>query len=489
MKMNRSDGNCRIASLWAAILQRGILPGDSSRISRYIMILSAIATMLLFGTTVVNAANVYVRAGANGTKNGSDWTNAYTSLPATLIRGNTYYITGGNYGSHNFSDAVSGTSFIIIKKATVSDHGGTVGWTDSYASGQAVFTKWSFSQGYYDIDGVTGGGPGSWTSGFGIRVYGGGIGGKVVTLSGTSASHLRFRHIDFEHDQGRNSHNAIEDIFYAIDANTDILIQYSYLHDVSRCQFVTRGLTNMTLEYSKIARNGDGIGDTIHREAWSGVAEKNVTIRYNIFEDISNTTFIGIVNNGGDNITDNWAIYGNVFLHTPGGTGGVSNWIQAGYNSTMTISNWKIYNNTIVGIKGTSNIYAPGTLINNVAYNNIFYLNHGNATGVSAFTHDYNFYSDNYRTEGCNPKCDLDVAAAAADAHGQNSTGNPFVDWVNGDFRLSKPTNIGITLSLPHNVDPFGTIRGLDGVWDRGAYEFSGVPGVLPKYPFDIQIK
>ena len=41
----------------------------------------------------------YVRAGATGLNNGSDWNNAWTSLPATLVRGDTYYIADGRMES------------------------------------------------------------------------------------------------------------------------------------------------------------------------------------------------------------------------------------------------------------------------------------------------------------------------------------------------------------------------------------------------------
>ncbi|MEN6625838.1 MAG: hypothetical protein ABFD69_06375, partial [Candidatus Sumerlaeia bacterium] len=67
------------------------------------------------------AADYYVRAGAGG--NGSDWANAYGSLPSTLQRGSTYHIAAGSYGSHQFNDAESGTAMITIKKATAADHG------------------------------------------------------------------------------------------------------------------------------------------------------------------------------------------------------------------------------------------------------------------------------------------------------------------------------------------------------------------------------
>ena len=63
------------------------------------------------------SANHYILDGASG--NGSSWSNAWDSLPSTLVRGDTYYIADGSYGSYTFNDAQSGSTLIYIKKATV----------------------------------------------------------------------------------------------------------------------------------------------------------------------------------------------------------------------------------------------------------------------------------------------------------------------------------------------------------------------------------
>ena len=39
----------------------------------------------------------FIREGATGNNSGTDWTNTWTSLPLTLVRGDTYYIADGNY--------------------------------------------------------------------------------------------------------------------------------------------------------------------------------------------------------------------------------------------------------------------------------------------------------------------------------------------------------------------------------------------------------
>ena len=85
------------------------------------------------------AADHYVREDATGDNSGSDWTNAFTQLPSTLVRGDTYYIADGNYGSYTFNDATAGSTYIYIKKAIIANHGTDVGWNNSYGDGQAVF--------------------------------------------------------------------------------------------------------------------------------------------------------------------------------------------------------------------------------------------------------------------------------------------------------------------------------------------------------------
>src|SRR5216110_695877 len=79
------------------------------------------------------AANHYVRAAATGNGSGSDWTNAYTKLPVSLVRGDTYCVAGGTYLElHDFNDTESGTSVITVKAATIGDHGTNTGWNDAF---------------------------------------------------------------------------------------------------------------------------------------------------------------------------------------------------------------------------------------------------------------------------------------------------------------------------------------------------------------------
>src|SRR5688572_7568629 len=137
-------------------------------------LLGSIFFIIILGMASAEAQSTfYVRAGATGLGNGSDWNNAFGSLPATLVRGATYYIADGNYSRYTFDDPVSGTQVITIKKATVADHGTSTGWQNTFGDGTAVFTPGiQFQSSYYVFDGQTRGA--DWRSGYGFKIDGSG---------------------------------------------------------------------------------------------------------------------------------------------------------------------------------------------------------------------------------------------------------------------------------------------------------------------------
>ncbi len=417
---------------------------------------------------VADAANRYVRPSASGSNNGSDWVNAYSSLPSTLTRGDIYYLAGGSYGSRNFSDANSGTTTITIKKASVADHGTSNGWQDNFGTTQATFTNWTFSSSNWVLDGTTGGGPGSWETDFGFFVnmpISGGQDAAVRFASGVS--NITIKHTDF-FGRGR-TYASDTDIFYIVNPISNLTISYCLMRDTSRTMLLTwpASTTGITVEYSKFARNGTAE----HREAWSAGADSNVTIRHNLFEDILGTGVVAIVNSQGT--ASNWKIYGNIIYHTGKYSDGIINtgiifnrYDPGGSPIAVAAKDWSIYNNVIANIRNGSFTAAivSENATNYVVQNNIWYNNSPAATGASGVTTaDYNWYYGNGGNGKVGPN---DVVGS----------GNPFTDaqpWVTGNWAL-KAAIPGIPLPTPYNVDAEGKIRGADGVWDRGAREYGG---------------
>jgi hypothetical protein len=429
-----------------------------------------------------DAANQYVRIGATGLNNGSDWANAYTKLPTTLNRGDTYYLAGGSYGAYVFSTANSGTTPITVKKATAGDHGTNTGWTTAYGDSQATFSSWTFNSGYWVVDGATGGGPGNWESNFGFFVNMPASGGQAAAVRfGSGVSNITVKHTDF-FGRGR-SYGSDTDIFYIVNPLSNLTISHCLLRDTSRTMILTwpAGTNGITIEYSKFARNGNAE----HREAWSAGPDSNVTVRHNLFEDILGTGVIAIVNNQGT--ASNWNIYGNIFYHTGKYSDGILNtgvlfnrYDGGGSPIAVLAKDWHVYNNIVANIRNGSftAAFVSESSSNYVVENNIWFNNSPTSTGAVGVTvADYNWFYANGKN-------------GLTGSHDVVGSSNPFVDaqpWLTGNWNLKAPIQ-GIPLAAPYNVDWNGAVRGADGVWDRGAIEYgSQQTSILP--PSNLQVK
>ena len=428
---------------------------------------SAVLGCILLSSIQADAANRYVRPGATGSNSGTDWTNAYTSLPSSLVRGDTYYLADGSYGSRTFADANSGSTVITIKKATESDHGTSTGWSSTYGDGQAIFTRWQVNTDYYVFDGQRRNS--DWNTG-GISEYGIRVAGtqplRLDNGSGTGGDFLTFRFIDFE-GGGRDTGSG-DDVVYGLTGNSNLTFQYSALHDSDRTIFLMRGnWKNLIVDSCYMARNTST--PAIHGELLSMTDSTNVVWSNNVMEDIEGTGFIVGINGG---VAANWKIYGNTAHHTQsyrtdtgrkaGHNFGVAGLVFIANDSSNnnTGNNFQVYNNTMINIVGSYSgvVIQKGT--GNEVRNNIWYgsvRTNNSFSGTISHNWYYNTQQDGDSTSTktvCTSSCDIFVGLAAR------------------DFRLKLATPAGYTLASPFDIDPAGVVRGADGVWDRGAYEF-----------------
>src|SRR3989344_6684899 len=412
------------------------------------------------------AANRYVRQGATGLANGTDWTNAYTALPATLTRGDTYYIADGTYAGYRFDDTLSGSTLVTIKKATIADHGTNTGWNDTYGDDQAEFGYTYFGNdsvntGYYLIDGVTGGGPTNWTGNLGFKFS------RINARAANSTkSNITIKHVDI--DGGASTSNGNRPIDMS-QINT-LTISYSYIHNAGDDVITMLSTSNFTVEYSKFAFSYESA--TYHPDLVQGYGGpySNIIFTYNYIYDVDGTYLWGVHDN---NTANGYEIYGNiiVFTNRPSNT---SDGIVGDLNGNGTINNLKFYNNTITGDFNYNVGFGPIVGSNNVAYNNLWVRLSGSGFGsINSVTHNYNsFYNFTHSGE-------------------ENLSGNPFTNSGTENFTLSGATTAGTTLPNPYNVDMLGNTRGADGTWDRGAYEYlaSGPPTpdtVSPSIPANL---
>ena len=435
---------------------------------------TVVALMVLVAYPVM-AADHYVRpAGSYGSGNGSDWTNACSGFsgacsPGSMVRGDTYYVASGSYPSLLLNRAASGSLVITIKKATIADHGTGTGWSDSMASGSAKLQQGSTSEAlmfgspYWVVDGVTGGGPGNWKSGFGFVLD---ASRKTSPVSGgvsifDNTGNIIIRHVEILGNGGDGTPTSGQnDGLYCGNNNPGVLLEYAWVHDTGRTNLFVR-CSGFTTRYSWICCNESTPSEhSEHVSAWSGSTPntvQNLVFAYNVWQAPNGTGGIVMSVDGAD-------VYGNVFLGggEGGGNGLVTTW------SSDNARNVRVYNNSFVNCNYYAVNFPDSESTGNVAFNNIFYNSNPGFSNVAQ--HSYNWYYGSGGTYG--------------ESNAQSGTGNPFVNITSDDFRLTAATNPGTALPAPYDRDPLGVVRGADGTWDRGAYEFP--PQVSP--PTNLRI-
>ncbi len=284
--------------------------------------LTLLLTLLLFPGTA-NAANWHIRSGATGLNNGTNWADAWTSLPSTLGRGDTYYIADGTYGGYTFSDAESGTTYVYVKKATAADHGTDMGWNPGFGDGQALFSDTiTFENSYYEFNGQYRNS--DWTSGYGFKVDFEGKRGLFINRSGVGNITVKYVEIEGWTLTGNSCTRAVE---FMSGYHDNLYIGYNYLHTIIGATLSTGGTNGAIIEYNYIGENGSNA--SCHGEAMAPNSETNFTVRYNIVKDTMGSGVIFFLSRGASHrqVNDNIQIYDN---HIIGYRGDIDNgWVVA----------------------------------------------------------------------------------------------------------------------------------------------------------------
>jgi len=406
----------------------------------------------------------YVRADATGSGTGDDWNNAYTDLPSELTRGTTYYVASGIYGPKIFNDAEDGTTEIIIKKATVAEHGPASDWLTDYGKGQAIFQQldshtgfsvFEFNEGYYTIDGLFEHGFKFYTNTSDvdavISVIDTGWAGRI--FYGITLNNLEIQHKGCDNSNGGGRGFQV----HSQARVNNFSMRNCYIHDIPGICLYFVNSDDGIIENCHIARNhSDGVS---HGEGIQVTGDcSNFIIRNNIWEDIEGTAAIMA---GYD-----WKVYNNVFFYTSG----YPNAGQSGDGLGMGIvaliagalsGNCKVYHNTSYNLQGINVGFNGSEKTGNLIYNNIW----ANCERIRFLycSQDYNYYLNNL---------DLDYGLSS---NNQIDTVNIFKDIQKNDYSLTRSTDSGVDLvtdtDCNYEIDIEGTIRINK---DRGAYEFQG---------------
>jgi len=383
------------------------------------------------------ATNYYARPSAQGSGNGSDWTNAMALSAAdssAVYRSHTIYFSGESYGSLDF-EASGGTDEgerITVKRATVKDHGTETGWNPDWDA-QADFNRLGISADYYTIDG-------SDAVDYGIYIISPNDGDPSSNYN-IDINSANFTVLSSVYSHAGNFANRNRCLY--LESVENSTISHLRLTDGGLDAIALRSVDTVVFDDIWIDGRNSCCGE--HGDAWEfQVAGANITFKNSVWDYDGQQLFFGGVSAP---TYDNFLMYGIVQM------GGSTSGKCTKSHEDATVTNLKIYNSTCVNMN-TNSYSVSGTFINNIFYDV------PNPVG----THTYTYYETGMTVSGTN----------------NQAGGDPFVDEPGEDFHLAFATDAGSDLGSPYNVDMDGVTRTN---WDRGAYEYDagGAPSIIKK--------
>jgi hypothetical protein len=411
---------------------------------------------------------------------------AFNALPASLIRGDIYYLADGSYPAYTFNAAASGTTTVEIRKAQSYDHCTDTGWNaGTMGSAQAAFSRvFSVSSNYLIVNGNgqqtaqgCGGAPGSTVasappspSDCGIKIdntcSGGADACDGLIFVTNPATNYEFRYVELV-GNGDNSSDKME--VFAPYGGTASTFTHVYGHNAG-CVYFQDGGDGRTVSLSYFwGTEVNGAAGGCHGQySFYSSSDSNGVEHDNVYRDITGTAVWTFATPAGTH--NNWAFYNDVIWNSSTFTGGslslgwVSDGVMACINPGVNCTNFSFIQNTVVNAGDASGINNENTgsytVQNNVWYN----IKHGTISfnmgtgGTYAQDHNSFLASGTSCPSGASNVCD-------------NSPTNPFVGWTTGDFNIASENadwTSRIALGSPYTTDANGITR----TTDRGAYQY-----------------
>lgn len=486
------------SNVWRAVLLRMQSQLDKAL---FLLILSCLAVSPAF------AACHVVTPSGSGSKTGADWNNAYAGLPATLVRGDIYYLADGTYPAYAFNTAVSGTTTIEVRKAQSYDNCTSTGWnTSTMGSAQAVFqysstsNLFNFTSSYFIVNGNgtqaaigCGGAPGSTMSSSPPTVADCGIKldmttctsgsanscNGAISMSTSNVTHITVKYLEYA-GVGNNSSEEFV-IFAPYSGATAYTYSHLYMHNAG-CVYMQDGLDTTTVGFSYFWGTQSSAAGCHGQAVFDDLNDSNSVFHDNVFRDIDGTAVWTFALSAGTHT--GWEFYNNVIWQTTPASGNLENGAIACINSGVNCNGFVYVQNTTINCNSVCGIHNENTGSYTVE-NNLWYLNSGNSFGSGTgginldvgtggtYTEDYNsFLQSGTSNAGTGPH---DVTDASAP--------NPFVNWPGGNFNLASENSDWtnrLALGAPYTTDPNGSTR----TTDRGAYQY---PAQVPQPATDLQ--
>jgi hypothetical protein len=429
-----------------------------------------------YGVSPVNMAVVsnlacgahwYVRQGASGTNDGSDWNNAWSDVTNinwyAVYPGDTIWIAGGTYGSITIGASGQASARIFIKRvrATNSIPAGAAGWDNHYDSTVVINFVSCNTPGngnYVTLDGQIPYG--------GMVVTNKSLGEDyAVNLNVSGASYFELLNLDIGGVSTLNTVFTGEGrCFSATTAAHGLHVAGCKLHGEPTL-ILTGNQEGMLWEHNFLYDSVVGNTANWHPNVWNSIGgDHNCVFRYNEISNYMVECFMF-----SEDANTNWQIYGNL-IHdaTPAQTSRLLEAQKTAHGPVLLFNNSFV--NLYWGIRAVSDESGTGSWVGCVSSNNIFF-NAG----------DPNYYGF---FNGADDYLLTDASMAGVGGFGPHCIGgastNIFVNYAGANYHIVTnlgplfPRNQGATLAPQYSVDFDGRTRGADGAWDIGDFEAIG---------------
>lgn len=415
-----------------------------------------------------SARDFYLRAGATGANNGTDWNNAWNNTTSitwgSVGPGDTIWIAGGDYAKLTVGATGATNAPITLRRvrSTNSVPASAPGWNNSFDSQPTIHEiVWLNDNvgSWFTVDGQIDAG---------ILVPNNTAGEDyAIHLYANGAHYIVLQYLDIK---GPSSPTPV---VHNGDTRAITLNPHGgatcYGARVSYCRLrgdvsalLIGGQNGLIFEHNKIYDNYIVNGSDVccHPNAVvsTAAASRNVHFRYNEIWDWEVEGIMWLSAN------DHWYIYGNLW-HDGAGT------VSRVMEPQASVDFVYVFNNTFVNVPAYCIRTDLGGWGANCASSNNIYFAVGGAHGFNKGQDDYDL------SNGSN-----------SETHGiGGATSGIFVNYAGGNYHIVSntaagfPRNHGAPLTAPMNIDFDGLIHGVDGAWDIGAFEFnSGVIDTTP---------
>jgi hypothetical protein len=421
---------------------------------------------LLVILNVAWAGNWYVRPAQQGSNDGTNWNNAWATSTinwASVQPGDTVWLAGGTYTT-KLTASKSGTSGtrIYLRRVLVTNSvpASAAGWSsgfDSQVSFQVPFggtnneSQLALTGDYITVDGQM-------ASGI-LFTLPANPGGQKINAVMMSGNYGVLQYIEAAGPGYNANHNGTPRMVAIYGTNN--VSRYNYGHGLTQpYTLYGSGVADNIIEYDRITDNGSADNATYHDDMMEyGGGATRLTIRY-CYWDHWKAEGVMMWNGAGS-----LYVYGNIFKNSGVGTIWPSRTGQTSAGPVYFCNNTLI--NAIASIDQSASAmssWAPGSQ----ARNNVYWgstMWNGSWGGWPMSDWDYDFGAS--------------ASMGGPGAHSITTGLNPFVDYNGGDYHIiatigaNYPRNKGVALPAPYNMDRDGNIRGSDGTWDIGAYEYT----------------